>query len=276
MRIARHSVLVLAAAVALVGVFVRPPLAQDLAYHLMADQRPLLGIPNCLNVLSNLPFALAGLLGLAAVFRREAGRPAPFRDSWERWPYAALFGGTALAAFGSAYYHLTPDNGRLAWDRLPMTVGFMGLLTAMLAERLSLRAARLLFGPLLALGAGSVGYWYWSELRGRDDLRFYILVQFGSLLLVVLVLLLYAPRYSGGGYLVAALAAYAGAKWFEAADQRIFALGQLVSGHTLKHLAAAGGVACIAAMLRARRWCADTEAPRNEGRHPTSQTAAGG
>jgi len=77
-------------------------------------------------------------------------------------------------------------------------------------------------------------------------------VQFGSLLVVVLLLWLYPARYSGTGYLAAGLAAYAAAKGLEIADRSIFALGHVVSGHTLKHLVAAGGVACLAWMLRAR------------------------
>lgn len=226
-------------------------LPQDPAYHLFADRRPWLGIPNGLNVLSSLAFAVVGLLGLAVTFARKPGA-RPFSDSWQRWPYAAFFAGTALTAAGSAYYHLDPDNARLAWDRLPMTLGFMGLLTAVLAERAGVSIARRLFVPLLALGAGSILYWYWSELQGSGDLRFYGLVQFGSLLVILLLISLYPARYSGTGYLIAALAVYAAAKGFELADQRVFALGEVVSGHTLKHLVAAGAVACIAAMIRVR------------------------
>src|SRR4051812_35804336 len=80
-----------------------PPIRQDPAYHQFADERPLLGIPNALNVLSNLPFAVVGALGLAITFRQ---RPNGISDSWVRWPYAAVFGGTLLTAFGSSYYHL--------------------------------------------------------------------------------------------------------------------------------------------------------------------------
>jgi hypothetical protein len=250
--IVRHSILLLTVLGTVIAVFAQPPLPQPSAYHLFADQRSFLGIPNCLNVLSNLPFAIVGLLGLAATFGRGPNRTSPFSDPWERWPYAALFAGVALTTLGSSYYHLAPDNTRLVWDRLPMSIGFMGLLTALLAERVSLSISRWLFGPLLVIGAASVAYWYWSELQGAGDLRFYLLVQFGSLLLIALLLVLYPARYRGTRYLVVALAAYAAAKGLELADQRIFALGQIVSGHTLKHLAAAGGVACLVAMLRAR------------------------
>lgn len=228
-----------------------PPIPQPAAYHRFADSRTLLGIPNCLNVISNIPFAVVGIAGLASIFRR--GGAAGFANHWERWPYAALFVGVLLTTAGSSYYHLAPDNARLVWDRLPMAVGFMGLLTAVLAERVSLRTARLVFIPLLLFGLASVVLWHWSELRGAGDLRLYGLAQFGSLALILLMLMLYPARNADGHYLVAGLGLYAAAKGLELADQQIFALGGIVSGHTLKHLAAAAGVWCIVAMIRFRR-----------------------
>lgn len=246
----RHLMLVLTVCAVLAAVLLQPPMPQPLSYHNMADQRTLLGIPNALNVLSNLPFAVIGALGLVAIFKR--GTRHLFDNPWERWPYAALFTGVALTSVGSSYYHLAPDNARLVWDRLPMTLGFMGLLAAVLGERVSLRLARRLFVPLLVIGGGSVAYWYWGEVQGAGDLRPYLLVQFGSLLVVVLLLVLYSSRYPGGRYLVAGLAAYAAAKLFEMADAAIFAMGGITSGHTLKHLVAAGGVGCVVVMFGVR------------------------
>lgn len=95
-EILRHSVLVLAATTIAIYYLGQAPFPQDPVYHRMADERLLLGVPNCLNVLSNLPFALAGLLGLNAVFRREARSATVFRDPWERRPFAVLFPGIAL------------------------------------------------------------------------------------------------------------------------------------------------------------------------------------
>jgi len=264
-RSLRHAALAISVAVAAVVVFARPPLAQDPAYHHMADHRACWMISNCLNVVSNLPFALVGWLGLAMVVRPGSGRATPFADAWERWPYGVLFGGTALTALGSVYYHLAPDNARLVWDRLPMTLGFMGLLTALVAERVSLRVGRILLWPLVLLGVGSVAYWYWSELQGRGDLRLYVLVQFGSLVLVLLLLLLYPAR--DFGYLFTGLGAYAAAKVLEATDAPVFALGRIVSGHTLKHLAAAGAAACLVAMLRARMARGGAALPPDPRRH---------
>ena len=221
-NVKRHAVLAIAVAISVLGVLSQSPIAQDPTYHLMADRRSLFGIPNGLNVLSSLAFAIVGATGLSAVFSREAGGTA-FPDRWLRWPYAAVFAGALLTAFGSAYYHLAPDNARLVWDRLPMTVGFMGLLTAVLADRVSVRLARILFIPVFAIGAGSVGYWYLTEVRGVGDLRMYALVEFGALLIVVLLLLLYPARERGTGYLVTGLATYAAAKCFEMTDAPVLA-----------------------------------------------------
>jgi hypothetical protein len=260
----RHAALALGVALACAGVLALPPIAQDPAYHRLADQRTLLGIPNGLNVLSNLPFGVVGLLGLAAVLGRGGGPAGPVVGPGAALAYAVLFAGVALTMVGSAYYHLAPDDARLVWDRLPMTAGFVGLVAALLAERVSARLGRLALGPLLVLGVGSVAYWYWGELRGAGDLRPYLLVQFGSLLVVALLLLLYPARYRGTGYLVAGLGLYAGAKLLEAADAGVYALGQVVSGHTLKHLVAAAGVACVVAMLRARAAARPAAWPRGD------------
>jgi hypothetical protein len=228
-----------------------PPIAQPPEYVVFADHRAFLGVANGFDVLSNVPFAIVGIAGLVAISRGR--RPGMLANDWDAWPYGALFAGVAMASVGSTYFHLAPDNARLFWDRLPMTVGFMGLLTALLAERVSRRTARALFVPLLAAGAASVIYWYWTELHHAGDLRPYLVVQFGSLALVVLILWLYPGRGRDTAYIALGLSTYAAAKGLELADAPIFeATGQLVSGHTLKHLAAAGGVACLVAMLRVR------------------------
>jgi len=246
----RHATLG-AATIAVIGFAIWwPPVAQPPEYLVFADQRALFGVPNALDAMSNLAFAFAGAAGLLTLARR---RPGALTDGWLVWPYAALFTGVVAASVGSTYFHLAPDNARLFWDRLPMTVGFMGLITALLAERVHRSLARALFVPLLTVGAASVAYWYWSERHGMGDLRPYLVVQFGSLALVALILVLYPSAGSGSAYLVAGLAAYAAAKGLELADAPVFAAtGHMVSGHTLKHLVAAGGVACVVAMLRSR------------------------
>ncbi len=250
-RLLAHAILAIATVAAVLLVMSRPPIPQPLAYHAFADRRTMFGVPNCLDVVSNVAFALVGVWGLLTVRRLPLG-PATLPTAWERRPHFVLFASVALTSLGSIYYHLSPDNARLVWDRLPMSIGFMGLLTALLAERLSVRFARRAFLPLLLLGAASVGYWYWTELRGAGDLRVYLLVQFGSLLVIALLLVLYPSSRAGTRCLVAGLAAYAAAKLLELADAAIFSVGHVVSGHTLKHLAAAAGVGFVILMLKAR------------------------
>jgi hypothetical protein len=246
----RHATLALAAIVTVAGAALAPKIAQPPEYIVFVDHRALLGLPNAFDVLSNVSFAVVGLLGLGATFAR---RPGTFVDPWDRRPYAVLFAGVVLSSLGSSYFHLAPDNARLVWDRLPMTMGFAALLAALLAERVHRGVARAALLPLLAVGAASVAYWYWSELQGMGDLRPYLVVQFGSLALVALILVLYPAAGRGSAYLVAGLAAYAAAKGLELADAPIFAAtSHMVSGHTMKHLVAAGGVACVVAMLRWR------------------------
>jgi hypothetical protein len=134
-----------------------------------------------------------------------------------------------------------------------MTLGFMSLLSAMLMERLNVRAGLVALGPLLVLGLASVVQWYISELRGAGDMRLYFMVQFYTLLLILLILGLFPARYTRGADLVVAMGIYVLAKIFELLDRRIFNLGHVISGHTLKHLAAAFAVYWVFRMLARRR-----------------------
>jgi hypothetical protein len=243
--------LALTVLVALTAVLL-PPIPQPQSYHLFADQRSLLGIPHFADVISNFPFAVVGTCGLIFLFRRHAGETPRFIDPRERWPYLLVFVGVFLTAFGSSYYHWSPSNARLVWDRLPMTIAFMSMVAAVIAERISLRLGLWLLPILLLLGLGSVLQWYVSETRGEGDLRFYAVVQVYSAL-VLLLALLFTPSYTRGSDLAVVVGFYALAKVLEALDRPIFSLGQIVSGHTMKHLAAATAAYCIVRMLQKRR-----------------------
>jgi hypothetical protein len=231
------------------AVFLLPPIPQSQAYHDFADKRALLGIPNCLNVVSNALFLVVGCTGLCAVWRRQE---ESFADSRERWAYTVFFAGLVMTAFGSAYYHLSPRDGSLLWDRIPMALSFSALVAANVGERISVKAGVRLLSPLLIAGAGSVMYWDVTQRSGRGDLRPYVLVQFGSALVLVLLISLFPPRYTRGADMLMALAIYAAAKTFEATDRAIFGWIRVVSGHTLKHIAAAFSAYWILRMIRLR------------------------
>jgi len=224
---------------------------QPLAYHNFADQRPWLGIPNFGNVISNLPFAIFGLTGLVFLFSVTAKQS--FVDPRERWPYFFVFPGLFLTAFGSGYYHGHPTNATLLWDRLPMTVAFMGIIAALITERISVRAGLISLAPLLLIGPASPIQWYLSELHGHGDLRFYAAVQACSVLMLPLFLVLFPAHYTRSSDLAIVAAFYVLAKLLETFDAQIYALGHVISGHTLKHLAASLSGYWILRMLRLRR-----------------------
>lgn len=215
------------------------PIPQDPAYHQMADGRAVWGIPNAWNVLSNAAFVLVGALGLWSLHRSSPDGGPRFVEARERWPYGVFFAGMALTGLGSAYYHLATNNGRLVWDRIPLAITLMGLLAATIVERVSVKAGLVLLGPLVAIAIASVLLWSSGERRGHGDLRLYALVQFFPLLAIPMMALLFPARYTRSSDLVTVVALYGLAKLFELLDGRIFSMGGVVSGHTLKHLAAA-------------------------------------
>ncbi len=226
--------------VALVLIMALPPIAQDPAYHDFADRRGLLGIPGFLNIATNLAFLVVGAAGIILC--------ATQKDLGARWAWLACFIGVALVCLGSSYYHFAPDNGTLVWDRLPMSVGFMGLLVAVLSEYVNPRLERILLAPAILLGIGSVIYWHYT-----DDLRLYVLVQFLPLLLLPAIWLLFNSPYTHRGLLLLALAIYVVSKLAEYYDQAVFAAtGNILSGHSLKHLLAALSLFVVYTMLRRR------------------------
>ena len=224
------------------------PIPQPLSYHNFADHRGWLGIANFGDVVSNIPFAIVGLAGL--IFLSKP-RTRTFSNDRERWLYLVMFAGMILTAFGSAYYHLAPGNARLVWDRMPIMIVFMALLAAVIAERVSVAAGLCLFPILQAAGIGSVLLWRAGELHGHGDLRFYAAVQVYAILILLLMLLV-PTKYTRGSDYAVVVGFYVLAKILEEMDRQVFALGHIVSGHTLKHLAAAMAGYWILRMLMKR------------------------
>jgi hypothetical protein len=233
-----------------VGIFCIPPIAQDPQYHLFADNRDIFGIPNFFDVISNCAFLLAGIWGLALLIQGKHAEA--FRAKHERWPYIVFFLGFVLTSFGSAYYHLSPENGTLVWDRLAMALVCIGILAGALNDHIGFRAGTLCLGPMLAFGIFSVIYWYVTELQGSGDLRPYIIVQFYTLAALLLLALLFPARYTHSGWLLAGGMAYLAAKGLELLDKELFRLVHN-SGHTFKHLVASLAAVCIVRMLAQRR-----------------------
>jgi len=250
----RIWVLIAVLGLGLAALLALEPIPQDPAYHHFADTRAVLGIPNFNDVTSNLGFALVGAL---ALFMLAGGRGRGIFDRPpDVRPYLVFFLGVALVALGSAYYHWAPSNERLLWDRLPMSVAFMAFCAAVVADRIDARAGNgWLLALLVALGLASLFYWHWSESLGRGDLRFYGFVQFyPAVALPVAFWQFPEHRYTAGRAIAWMVAWYGLSKVFEHFDGAIFELlGRTVSGHTLKHLAAAVAPFVLLRMLLARR-----------------------
>jgi hypothetical protein len=214
-----------------------PPIQQPQQYHEFADRRSLWGIPNFMDIVSNFPFLFIGGAGLWLCLQRHI-QPAYY--SW-----VTFFSGLVLTALGSAWYHWSPADSTLLWDRLPITIVFMSLFCAALNDSLLPNTERWLLPLLLILGLASIAHWHYT-----GDLRFYGWVQFAPLLFIAGLLLSGALRSIRKKYLLLAFAAYGAAKLFERGDAWLYsATYATVSGHTLKHLFAGLSVYFLYRML---------------------------
>jgi len=205
---------------AIVGTFFAlSPYPQDPNYHRFADNRAFFGVPNFWNVLSNLPFLAVG---------------------WMSWKRSRAFSlGLIATAFGSGLYHWNPNDSTLFWDRVGIVIAAMALVSLLVEEyaggygRISLIVAGM-------IGFGSLILWY-----ATGDLRLYGVVQFFPGLLIIALPLVFRPMNKAYGVLALVLIFYAIAKLCEKYDAGIYRQLHVVSGHTLKHLAAATATAAI-------------------------------
>ncbi|KAL0701439.1 hypothetical protein Bca4012_057561 [Brassica carinata] len=226
----------------LVLMIVTPTIPQSQAYHDFADQRSFFGIPNALNVVSNFPFLIIGLLCLVLCYYPDYFR---FRH---KVGWTCFFVGVTAVAFGSSYYHLHPDDARLVWDRLPMTIAFTSMMAIFVIERIDEHKGTYSILPLLLAG---ILRWLLvlCNCRFFDDLRPYAFVQFVPCIVIPLMAILLPPMFilskTAGFYVLA--------KVEEAADKPIYSwTHHILSGHSIKHLCAAMVPVFLTLMLAKR------------------------
>lgn len=244
---AQRLFLALVVLIPAIALWLHGPIAQPEGYHDFADRRLWLGLPNAADVLSNLPFLLAGALGLYGL--RHAGHAARL--------FRGFFIAVLLTTAGSFWYHLAPDDARLVLDRLPIAFACVLLLLAHVEPTLGPRS-RLLLWPALILAAASVWLWYAGQRAGADagfetgqgDLRLYLYLQFLPMLLMPAVLLADARRRREWPWLVLILGLYAVAKVLELNDSSVLGALGVISGHTIKHLLAAIAAAAVLPLAR--------------------------
>ncbi|MCW8916198.1 MAG: hypothetical protein OQK24_10135 [Magnetovibrio sp.] len=229
------------------------PIPQPVEYHNFADGRGWLGMPNFGDVISNLPFTIIGFYGLWVLANCVA------TDSWlrdARLPLTVFFIGIVFVGPGSAYYHWAPDHASLFWDRIPITVGFMALTAAVISDRIAPKwGAQVALPVLVCLGAGLALHW-----RLTDDLRAYVLVQILPVIAIPMILWMWPKsdphqrNWITWPMILWAMVFYGLAKVTEFADVGVFEmLGGMASGHSIKHVLAAGVPLVVALKLDARR-----------------------
>ena len=175
--------------ISFISLFFIDPISQNLSYHAFADNRNMLGVNNFCDVISNLPFLFVGILGLYTIYQNWGINYS--------WCWLLLFLSIFLVAIGSSYYHLNPVNKTLTWDRLPMAIGFMALFVITVSDYISHHLEKWLLIPMCLIGALSVIYWHVT-----DDLRFYAWVQFVSIALLFIIIVVYKPTHLQKKYCV--------------------------------------------------------------------------
>ncbi len=230
------------------------PIIQDSAYHNFADCRLIFCVPNFWNVFSNTAFLFVGFLGLNKWYQSSQHKQLDL----------LLFSTSMiLIGLGSAYYHLTPNNQTLVWDRLPMTIAFMSFFSCIIKNLIHKKTGEALTIPFVALGIISVLYWANNNSSGHGDLRLYIIVQYLPMLLIPLITLLYKSSHIEKSDIIIVLALYSASKAFEFLDSQIFQFYSIISGHTLKHLCAT-----IGSYWALRLW--NNTTPENFSKPPTT------
>jgi hypothetical protein len=199
-------------------------------YHRFADTRAWLGIPNFLNVVSSLFFVLVGAFALWDL------RGPVLQDRPAGWIWRVFFMGMVLTGAGSAWYHWAPDHQGLFWDRLGMSVGFAAFAGGVCADRFGATVGARAFA--LALAAMTGGTLWWRATFGTgENVAPYLFAMYGGAVISLYLTLAFPSRHGGGQHAFIALGLFLAAMLFDAwLDPALLAAGQVLSGHTLKHL----------------------------------------
>lgn len=200
-------------------------------YHEFVDERNFLGINRFWDTISNIAFLWVGLLFVKEIFLTDK----------KDFNLILVAIGTILVCFGSGYYHLLPDDGRLLWDRLPISIVFAGILSYSIhSNNLIAENWKSIFNKsYLIFSIFSVVIWYVGSLYNTSILGSYVFIQFGGMLLLIYMAMT-GKNKDFNKKIIAVLAWYILAKLAEHFDIQIYHLTQEVfSGHTFKHILSA-------------------------------------
>ena len=229
MRVAFVSVL---AAVAIVVVALTISIVRGPDFHHYADTRVWLGLPNAGDVLSNVAFLIVAARGSRLVY-------VPFGS--------AVCAGIATIGLGSALYHVAPSDVLLAFDWVPIALTLGVLSAAVIHDRGGPGRVAFVLAPVCAIG--SVAWWLATGGTHGGNMAPYVAVQAAGIALPPLVAVI-APGTVNARWLFAGLLGFAIARGLASYDRALLdAIG--ISGHSLKHIAAAQAAACaLRALMR--------------------------
>ncbi|CAL0322696.1 unnamed protein product [Lupinus luteus] len=197
--------------------------------HRFADLRNLVGVPNTMNVMTNFPFLIVGVVGLVLALE---GGVFNISCQGEVWAWVLFYGGITGVGFGSTYYHLKPDNDRVLWDTLPMMVVYSSLFSSLVVERIGQVIGLCCLFALLLAAFISIGYeWMY------DDIRLCLMFQLIFPVAIAVVAFVYRSNYTHSRYWFLSLGIYVLAKFEAVADRKLYSLNDyIISGHSLEHL----------------------------------------
>ena len=220
---------------------------QAQSYYLFADDRTFFGIPNGLDVMSNLAIVYPGVIGLMLVYERQKNGHE-YRDPIEQTIQYCLFLGMVLTFLGSVWFHLNPNDSTLVWDRLAMTVVMACYCSLIIADRYSIDLAKRIHFPLISIGLLSVIYWEYS-----GDLRPYFFFKMQPVILVAILLVYGKKTYDRAADYIISMSLVLVATLTENIDKIIFDNLDIISGHTMKHIIAGISLWWIMRMIQKRK-----------------------
>lgn len=233
------------AIISVIALIIHGPIAQNQDYHVIADARKFCGIPNVINVITNLPFALVGLLGMQVV--------SSIKEKKLMRICFMICTGFLFVTIGSGYYHLRPNNNTLVYDRIPIIIIVMSFFAFIIYDSISLKRGYEALIILNIIGVMSVIYWIITEHTGNGDVRWYGMVQFFPILAIPVMLKLYNSTYKHWKQIALIFLLFGIARISEMFDNEIYhLLNEIISGHSLKHLFMAAAGYEIIVLLRYR------------------------
>ncbi|KAL9810074.1 hypothetical protein AtNW77_Chr5g0095571 [Arabidopsis thaliana] len=224
--------------------FITPKVPLDsFRHHIFADKRNFMGVPNTLNVMTNFPFLIVGVLGFVLCI---GGSFFNISLNGEIWGWTLFYAGIASLAFGLLFIisnlMTTESSGTLC---LFILIAYSSLFSSFLVERAGEKVGLSCLILLLFISCLSVAY-----ARVFNDLRLCMTFQLIPCLVIPVMAVLLPPKYTHSRFWLWATAAYTIAKIEGLADNKIYNANRyIISGHSLEHLCSAVATLLLTIML---------------------------